>query len=97
MYLTSFEAYLVKPKRSKNTQQSIHSKYVKKNNLGISYWKNSLQILYFLEEEEDSPLEQFLEALMEILDPNGPIATPVATIGVLGKSHFENTQTNFLY
>ena len=38
------------------------------------------------EEEEDSPLEEFLENLMEILDPNGPIATPVATIGVLGKS-----------
>ena len=37
-------------------------------------------------EEEDSPLEEFLESLMEILDPNGPIATPVATIGVLGKS-----------
>ena len=35
--------------------------------------------------EEDSPLEEFLEDLMEILDPNGPITTPVATIGVLGK------------
>ena len=45
-------------------------------------------MLYFLEEEEDSPLEQFLEDLMEILDPNGPIATPVATIGVLGKLYF---------
>ena len=38
------------------------------------------------EVEEDSPFEQFLEDLMELLDPNGPIATPVATIGVLGKS-----------
>ena len=38
------------------------------------------------EQEQASPLEQFLEDLMEILDPNGPIATPVATIGVLGKS-----------
>ena len=38
-----------------------------------------------VEEEEDSPLEAFLEDLMELLDPNGPIATPVATIGVLGK------------
>ena len=38
-----------------------------------------------VEEEEDSPLEEFLEDLMELLDPNGPIATPVATIGVLGK------------
>ena len=38
------------------------------------------------EVEEDSPLEAFLEDLMELLDPNGPIATPVATIGVLGKS-----------
>ena len=38
------------------------------------------------EVEEDSPLEEFLEALMELLDPNGPIATPVATIGVLGKT-----------
>ena len=37
-------------------------------------------------EEEESPLEEFLEGLMELLDPNGPIATPVATIGVLGKS-----------
>ena len=37
------------------------------------------------EREEDSPIEEFLENLMEILDPNGPIATPVATIGVLGK------------
>ena len=37
-------------------------------------------------EEEDSPIEEFLEELMELLDPNGPIATPVATIGVLGKS-----------
>ena len=37
-------------------------------------------------EEEDSPFEELLEDLMELLDPNGPIATPVATIGVLGKS-----------
>ena len=51
--------------------------------------KKSLQRLYFLEEEEeDSPLEQFLEDLMEILDPNGPFATPVVTIGVLGKLYF---------
>ena len=37
------------------------------------------------EREEETPIEEFLENLMEILDPNGPIATPVATIGVLGK------------
>lgn len=37
------------------------------------------------EREEDSPLEEFLEDFMELLDPNGPIATPVAIIGVLGK------------
>ena len=37
-------------------------------------------------EEEDSPFAEFLEDLMELLDPNGPIATPVAAIGVLGKS-----------
>ena len=37
-------------------------------------------------EEDDSPFAEFLEDLMELLDPNGPIATPVATIGVLGKS-----------
>ena len=37
------------------------------------------------EAEEDSPLAEFLDDLMELLDPNGPIATPVATIGVLGK------------
>ena len=37
------------------------------------------------EREEDSPIEGILEDLMEILDPNGPITTPVATIGVLGK------------
>ena len=44
------------------------------------------------EREEDSPLEEFLEDLMEILDPNGPITTPVATIGVLGKWYFVITQ-----
>ena len=43
-------------------------------------------------EEEDSPLEEFLEGLMELLDPNGPIATPVATIGVLGKLYFGATK-----
>ena len=40
-------------------------------------------------EEDDSPVAEFLEDLMELLDPNGPIATPVATIGVLGKSIYQ--------
>ena len=46
---------------------------------------DNCQVVDEVENEEDSPLEEFLENLMEILDPNGPIATPVATIGVLGK------------
>ena len=48
------------------------------------------------EREEDSPIEEFLEDLMEILDPNGPITTPVATIGVLGKWYFVITQIYFI-
>ena len=51
------------------------------------------------EVEEDSPFEEFLEDLMELFDPNGPIATPVATIGVLGKStiFYDCAFGHFLY
>ena len=61
--------------------------------------KKTFTKIFFLEreEEEDSPFEEFLETLLEILDPNGPIATPVATVGVLGKSYFATTRAHFLF